>query len=73
MKKIFASVLLGALLSISAVNVPVQAAQVVYNVESHIYHKPSCASAKRCTKNCIKIEKKEAIQRGGRPCKKCGG
>ena len=46
---------------------------VMYNVKSHIYHKPTCEWAIKCTKNCIKIDKKEAIKRGGRPCKVCGG
>lgn len=46
---------------------------VTYNHKSRIYHKHSCKSAIRCTKNCLKIEKKDAIKNGGRPCKICGG
>lgn len=46
---------------------------VTYNHKSGIYHKHSCKSAIRCTKNCLKIEKKDAIKNGGRPCKICGG
>jgi len=46
---------------------------VVYNVKTGKYHKPSCQAAIKCTKNCIKIEKSQAKQRGGVPCKICGG
>ncbi len=45
---------------------------VIYNPNSKIYHNEYCHSAKIC-KVCIKIEKKEAIRRGGRVCKRCGG
>lgn len=50
----------------------VYAENVVYNPNSKIYHKLNCYSAQIC-KNCIKIDKQEAIRRGGRSCKKCGG
>ena len=46
---------------------------VAYNTNSHIYHKHSCEWAHKCTKNCITIDSSDAIQRGGRPCKVCGG
>ena len=49
-----------------------QAEDVVYNPNTKIYHNIYCHSAKIC-KICIKIDKKEAIRRGGRACKKCGG
>lgn len=45
----------------------------VYNTKTGKIHKPSCPSAKNCTVNCVKIDKKEAQSRGGVPCKKCGG
>lgn len=45
---------------------------VVFNTNSKIYHNTSCHSAQIC-KVCIKIDKQDAIKRGGRPCKKCGG
>jgi methylphosphotriester-DNA--protein-cysteine methyltransferase len=45
----------------------------VYNVQSHIYHRESCTSARRCTKNCVTIKLSEAKKRGGRPCQICGG
>ncbi len=45
---------------------------VVFNPDSKIYHSINCYHAVKC-KKCIKIEKKEAQNRGGRPCKKCGG
>jgi len=46
---------------------------VVFNVKTHKYHSTRCEWALKCTKNCIKIDKKEAIKRGGVPCKVCGG
>ena len=45
---------------------------VVYNTITGKYHAQSCASAKKCTVNCIKIDRKQAVQRGGVPCKICG-
>ncbi len=45
---------------------------VVYNVKTGKIHSPSCQYAKKCTVNCIKIERKEAVRRGGVPCKVCG-
>ena len=45
---------------------------VVYNTKTGKYHAQSCASAKKCTVNCIKIDRKLAVQRGGVPCKICG-
>lgn len=47
--------------------------QVAYNQKSHIYHKIGCEWAKKCTQNCIFIMKSQAINRGGRACKVCGG
>ena len=46
---------------------------VIFNTKTGKIHKPSCPSAKSCTVNCIKIDKKEAKSRGGVPCKRCGG
>ena len=46
---------------------------VVLNLKTLIYHKPDCAAAKRCTKNCIILPKNNVIKRGARPCEKCGG
>lgn len=46
---------------------------VVFNTKTHKYHNPSCSSAKKCTVNCIKIEKEQAKAKGGVPCKVCGG
>ncbi len=51
----------------------VYAETVVFNTKTYKYHKPGCQWANRCTVNCIKIEKKDAIKRGGVPCKVCGG
>ena len=46
---------------------------VMYNIKTNKYHHIECKWAKKCTVNCIKIDKKEAIKRGGIPCKVCGG
>ena len=46
---------------------------VMYNTNTHKYHALWCRWAKKCTVNCIKIEKKQAIKRGGITCKVCGG
>ena len=53
--------------------IPVFAETVIYNTNTGKYHKPSCKSAKKCTVNCIKIDKQKAKQKGGTPCKVCGG
>lgn len=68
MKKTFLTLL--SLLIFAAASA--QAETVVFNPNSKIYHKTTCQSAKIC-KVCIKIEKQDAVKRGGRPCKKCGG
>lgn len=50
-----------------------EAQMVAYNTSSGKYHHVACKWAKKCTKNCIMIDKQEAIKRGGVPCKVCGG
>jgi Na+-translocating ferredoxin:NAD+ oxidoreductase RnfE subunit len=47
--------------------------KVAYNTKSHIYHCLTCYHVPACTKNCIVITRADAIARGGRPCKHCGG
>jgi len=51
----------------------VYAETVVFNVETKKIHSVNCPAARKCTKNCIKIDRKEAQKRGGIPCQKCGG
>ena len=46
---------------------------VVFNTKTLKYHKPTCQYAKKCTVNCIKIDKQQARQKNGKPCKVCGG
>ncbi len=46
---------------------------VVYNTKTGKFHSLNCQWAQKCTVNCIKIDRKEAVQRGGVPCKVCGG
>jgi ADP-glucose pyrophosphorylase len=51
----------------------VNAEPVVYNTNTQKVHKTHCQHAKKCTVNCIKIERQDAYKRGGKPCKVCGG
>lgn len=44
-----------------------------FNVDTKKIHSINCTSAKKCTKNCIKIDRKKAVKRGGVPCKNCAG
>jgi hypothetical protein len=46
---------------------------VMFNQHSRKYHDPRCTWAQRCTQNCVSIPLPEAIRRGGKPCKVCGG
>ena len=71
MKKI--SLLFIATLIIMINSIPVFAQTVVFNWKTLKFHKPSCEWAQKCTKNCTKVDKKEAIKHGGKPCKVCGG
>ena len=57
----------------AGVAMPAEAKSVYYNTNTQIYHNPNCKWAKKCTKNCIIIDDKDARARGGRPCKVCGG
>ena len=53
---------------------PVKKERTVYfNTKSYKYHSMDCQWAARCTRNCIEIPLSEAINRGGIPCKVCGG
>ena len=49
------------------------AEEVMYNTETQKVHKVNCQWAKKCTKNCVKIDRKDAYARGGIRCKSCGG
>lgn len=71
MKKIFTSVI--ALFILLMTSTAVFAETVVFNWKTLKYHNPSCQWAHKCTQNCTKVDKKEAIKHGGRPCKVCGG
>jgi len=50
-----------------------QGQQVILNTKTHKVHKLTCPSAASCKVNCIKINSTDAYNRGGVPCKKCGG
>lgn len=54
------------------ISLSANAETVVYNPKTGIYHSQNCSQAKRC-KTCIKIEKQQAKQQGGRACKSYGG
>ncbi len=46
---------------------------VTFNTRTKKIHRHGCKSAKACTVNCVVIDKKEALDRGGVPCGNCGG
>ena len=71
MKKILMVIFLALILCLSSSSV--LAETVVFNWKTLKYHKPSCQWAQKCTVNCTKVDKKEAIKHGGKPCKVCGG
>ncbi len=71
MKKILTC--LFALMLFFATNTVVFAETVAFNTKTLKIHKLYCQWAQKCTVNCIQIEKKEAVKRGGVPCKVCGG
>lgn len=71
MRKIFTIIFI---ITLSVVYAPSCFAEdVVYNTKTGKFHSTWCQWAKKCTVNCIIIDKKEAIKRGGIPCKVCGG
>ncbi len=71
MKKILTVIFSVLILCLSSSSV--LAETVVFNWKTLKYHKPSCQWAQKCTVNCTKVDKKEAIKHGGKPCKVCGG
>ena len=62
-----------ALLILFALPTNAFAYDVMFNTKSLIYHTPSCEWARKCTKNCVRIDHTDAQRRGGVPCKVCGG
>lgn len=46
---------------------------VAFNKSTLKYHCVTCQWAKKCTRNCITITRREAIDRGGVACKVCRG
>lgn len=71
LRRTAALLLVAALLTISVIAAP--ADNVAFNTKSHIYHCLTCRYVPRCTVNCIVITRADAIARGGRACKICGG
>lgn len=72
MKKSLLLLLTALFITLGAQNVTF-AEPVSYNTETQKVHKVSCKFAQKCTKNCIKIDRKDAYSKGGKPCKSCGG
>ncbi len=71
MKKILVSIL--AVFIFFMTSSAAFAEAVMFNTKTLKFHGLGCRYAAICTVNCIKIEKKEAIKRGGIACKVCGG
>ena len=71
MKKI--KVLILSLILLFGTSAVVFAEAVIFNTKTLKYHSSGCRHAQQCKVNCIKIDKQEAIKRGGVPCKVCGG
>jgi hypothetical protein len=46
---------------------------VAFNLKTKKFHSLSCKWAKKCTVNCINMDKSEAVKRGGIACKVCEG
>lgn len=68
MQRAVTGVLLGLLCSFAFAS---STLTVAFNTNSYKYHYTSCRWAKKCTVNCIEITLKEAVDRGGIPCKVC--
>ena len=73
MRRIAAVALVVALLVSVSFAASTNDEQVYFNTHSLKYHCLTCSAAKRCTVNCIKVSREEAIRRGGVACKLCGG
>ena len=71
MKKIFTGMM--TIFVLFMTSTVVFAETVVFNWKTLKFHKPNCQWAQKCTVNCTKVDKKEAIKHGGKPCKVCGG
>jgi hypothetical protein len=46
---------------------------VLFNTKTLKFHAASCEWAHKCTRNCVRVSREEAVKRGGMPCKVCGG
>lgn len=46
---------------------------VVMNLKTRTIHKIGCRQAQICGDSCIKLRRSEAVKKGGRRCKICGG
>lgn len=46
---------------------------VVLNIKTLLYHCPACELARHCGADCAVVDLAEAVRRGGKPCRTCGG
>ena len=67
MKKLFAALLILSLFICTTAN----AQDVMFNTKSKKYHTLWCQWAKKCTVNCIKIDKKEQLRWAQEGCNGC--
>ena len=51
----------------------VVAQEVTLNTKTLVYHCSSCALARQCGNDCVKVDLYEAVRRHARPCELCGG
>lgn len=52
---------------------PVVDQPVVLNIKTLIYHCPACELVRHCGADCATVDISEALRRGARACKICGG
>lgn len=46
---------------------------VVLNIRTLLYHCPACDHARHCGSDCEVLDLADAVRRGGKPCRACGG
>lgn len=71
MKKLLIIISILSILVISTASAVAE--MVIYNTKTGKFHNLNCKWAKQCTINCIKIDRKEAINKEGVSYKVCDG
>lgn len=46
---------------------------VVLNIKTLLYHCPACDLVSHCGSDCTVLDLADAVRRGGKPCRACGG